>query len=248
MRSRPYAQEMLRVFNNLASAWTVGHPLLPTTRRPGARCSSSSAPIAACAGASTPTSSRPRPRHTEHPGDPGREVALALVGRKGRDFFIAAASTCATRKSALPEREVGARPGHREHLHQGVPGPGRQLGVPRLQRVPLRDLAEAWSWSACCRSRNSPAGKAGATRRRRLPVRAVAGDAARDAVPSHVRAGQPRAAGIVGDRTRRPHDRHGRGTSNAKEMVDRLTLYMNRVRQAAITSEIIEIVAGAQAT
>ncbi len=25
---------------------------------------------------------------TEHPGDPGREVALALVGRKGRDFFM----------------------------------------------------------------------------------------------------------------------------------------------------------------
>ena len=35
-------------------------------------------------------------------------------------------------------------------------------------------------------------------------------------------------------------------TRNAKEMVDRLTLYMNKVRQAAITREIIEIVAGAQ--
>jgi F-type H+-transporting ATPase subunit gamma len=37
-------------------------------------------------------------------------------------------------------------------------------------------------------------------------------------------------------------------TRNAKEMVDRLTLYMNKVRQASITREIIEIVAGAQAT
>jgi F-type H+-transporting ATPase subunit gamma len=35
-------------------------------------------------------------------------------------------------------------------------------------------------------------------------------------------------------------------TRNAKEMVDRLTLYMNKVRQASITREIIEIVAGAQ--
>jgi F-type H+-transporting ATPase subunit gamma len=34
-------------------------------------------------------------------------------------------------------------------------------------------------------------------------------------------------------------------TRNAREMVDRLTLYMNKVRQAAITREIIEIVAGA---
>jgi F-type H+-transporting ATPase subunit gamma len=31
-------------------------------------------------------------------------------------------------------------------------------------------------------------------------------------------------------------------------MVDRLTLYMNKVRQAAITREIIEVVSGAQAT
>jgi len=36
-------------------------------------------------------------------------------------------------------------------------------------------------------------------------------------------------------------------TNNASEMIDRLTLYMNKVRQAAITKEIIEIVSGAGA-
>jgi F-type H+-transporting ATPase subunit gamma len=36
-------------------------------------------------------------------------------------------------------------------------------------------------------------------------------------------------------------------TRNAGDLIDRLTLHMNRVRQAAITTEIIEIVAGAQA-
>jgi F-type H+-transporting ATPase subunit gamma len=36
-------------------------------------------------------------------------------------------------------------------------------------------------------------------------------------------------------------------TSNASEMIDSLTLTMNRVRQAAITKEIIEIVSGAAA-
>ncbi|MGC9158118.1 MAG: F0F1 ATP synthase subunit gamma [Terracidiphilus sp.] len=36
-------------------------------------------------------------------------------------------------------------------------------------------------------------------------------------------------------------------TSNASEMIDALTLHMNRVRQAAITKEIIEIVSGAAA-
>jgi F-type H+-transporting ATPase subunit gamma len=37
-------------------------------------------------------------------------------------------------------------------------------------------------------------------------------------------------------------------TNNAREMIDNLTLYMNRVRQAAITREIIEVVSGAAAT
>ncbi len=36
-------------------------------------------------------------------------------------------------------------------------------------------------------------------------------------------------------------------TKNAKDMIERLTLYANRVRQAAITKEIIEVVSGAQA-
>jgi F-type H+-transporting ATPase subunit gamma len=36
-------------------------------------------------------------------------------------------------------------------------------------------------------------------------------------------------------------------TSNAAEMIENLTLYMNRVRQASITKEIIEVVSGALA-
>lgn len=36
-------------------------------------------------------------------------------------------------------------------------------------------------------------------------------------------------------------------TTNAGEMIERLTLYMNRVRQASITREIIEVVSGASA-
>ncbi len=37
-------------------------------------------------------------------------------------------------------------------------------------------------------------------------------------------------------------------TNNAAEMIDQLTLHLNRVRQAAITREIIEVVSGAAAT
>jgi F-type H+-transporting ATPase subunit gamma len=38
-----------------------------------------------------------------------------------------------------------------------------------------------------------------------------------------------------------------KASSNAKEVIDSLTLHMNRVRQAAITKEIIEVVSGAAA-
>jgi F-type H+-transporting ATPase subunit gamma len=36
-------------------------------------------------------------------------------------------------------------------------------------------------------------------------------------------------------------------SSNAADMIEKLTLYMNRVRQASITKEIIEVVSGAAA-
>jgi F-type H+-transporting ATPase subunit gamma len=36
-------------------------------------------------------------------------------------------------------------------------------------------------------------------------------------------------------------------TKNSGEMISSLTLYMNKVRQAAITREIIEVVSGAEA-
>jgi F-type H+-transporting ATPase subunit gamma len=36
-------------------------------------------------------------------------------------------------------------------------------------------------------------------------------------------------------------------SKNAAEVIDSLTLHMNKVRQAAITREIIEVVSGAQA-
>jgi F-type H+-transporting ATPase subunit gamma len=36
-------------------------------------------------------------------------------------------------------------------------------------------------------------------------------------------------------------------TSNASDMIDRLTLDMNRARQAGITKELMEIVGGAEA-
>ncbi|MBA3272180.1 MAG: ATP synthase F1 subunit gamma, partial [Acidobacteria bacterium] len=89
LRSRPYAQEMLRVFNNLASRTDqTRHALLQ--EKPGGRtllivvtadrglAGSFNANV--IKGAAEFIATQPR--------DPGREIALALVGRKGRDFFM----------------------------------------------------------------------------------------------------------------------------------------------------------------
>ena len=57
-------------------------------------------------------------------------------------------------------------------------------------------------------------------------------------------AGLPRAARVGGRRARRAHDGDGRGDAQRERDGRSLTLYMNKVRQAAITREIIEIVSG----
>ena len=59
--------------------------------------------------------------------------------------------------------------------------------------------------------------------------------------------GVPGAAGVGGGRARRAHDGDGRGHKNATDVIEQLTLYMNKMRQASITREIIEVVSGAQA-
>ena len=70
-----------------------------------------------------------------------------------------------------------------------------------------------------------------------------------DAHPAPCRsAGLPRAARV--ERRvllRGADDGDGFRSRNASEMIDQLTLYMNKVRQAAITREIIEVVSGAGA-
>jgi len=57
-----------------------------------------------------------------------------------------------------------------------------------------------------------------------------------------------RDAGIVRGGIRGTHDGDGIGDENAGEVIQGLTLHMNKVRQAAITREIIEIVSGASST
>src|SRR6188472_3561137 len=91
VKSRPYAKEMLRVFNNLATRTeNTSHPLLNDDPESGRALLIVITADRGLAGSFNTNVAKAALQFTlEQPKDPqGRDVALALVGRKGRDFFM----------------------------------------------------------------------------------------------------------------------------------------------------------------
>lgn len=248
VRSRPYAQEMLRVFNSLASRVEPGaHPLL-TDDPQAARTLLVviSADRGLCGSFNTNVIKTTAQYITDHPADPGREVALALVGRKGRDFFQ-------RRGFDVKYEEVGlfqnvkwahaqaiANTCIKEFLGPDVSSVylvynefrsviAQRVVVERLLPIPRLETAAGSQVDYLFEP--SPA------------------ELLDTLLPFHVAVQVNRALleSSAAEHAARMTAMDA-ATRNAKEMVDRLTLYMNKVRQAAITREIIEIVAGAQAT
>jgi F-type H+-transporting ATPase subunit gamma len=249
VRSRPYAQEMLRVFNSLATRVDpAAHPLLmddPQAAR--TLLVVISADRGLCGSFNTNVIKTTAQYITEHPTDPGREVALALVGRKGRDFFQ-------RRGFDVKYEEVG--------LFQNVKWAHAQAIANTCIREFLGpDVSSVYLVYNEFRSVISQR----VVVERLLPIPKLAAGPAVEGVdhlfepspmallnallPFHVAVQVNRALleSSAAEHAARMTAMDA-ATRNAKEMVDRLTLYMNKVRQAAITREIIEIVAGAQAT
>jgi F-type H+-transporting ATPase subunit gamma len=256
VRSRPYAQEMLRVFNSLATRVDpAAHPLLmddPHAAR--TLLVVISADRGLCGSFNTNVIKTTAQYITEHPTDPGREVALALVGRKGRDFFQ-------RRGFDVKYEEVGlfqnvkwahaqaiANTCIREFLGPDVSSVylvynefrsviSQRVVVERLLPIPKLDQTQGLP--------AEPSAKAGVDHLfEPSPMELL-----NALLPFHVAVQVNRALleSSAAEHAARMTAMDA-ATRNAKEMVDRLTLYMNKVRQAAITREIIEIVAGAQAT
>jgi len=256
VRSRPYAQEMLRVFNSLATrVESSAHPLLmddPHAAR--TLLVVISADRGLCGSFNTNVIKTTAQYITEHPTDPGREVALALVGRKGRDFFQ-------RRGFDVKYEEVGlfqnvkwahaqaiANTCIKEFLGPDVSSVylvynefrsviSQRVVIERLLPIPKLDEAQGRPADA--------AAKAGVDHLfEPSPMELL-----NALLPFHVAVQVNRALleSSAAEHAARMTAMDA-ATRNAKEMVDRLTLYMNKVRQAAITREIIEIVAGAQAT
>jgi F-type H+-transporting ATPase subunit gamma len=191
---------------------------------------------------------------TDHPVEPGREVALALVGRKGRDFFMrrgfdvryeevglfqnvkwahaqAIANTCIKEFLGPDVSSVYLVYNEFRSVMSQRVVVERLLPIPKLPGVDGTTAGAPAVGGAEYLFEPSP----GVLLETLLPFH-VAVQVNRALLESSAAEHAARMTAMDA------------ATRNAKEMVDRLTLYMNKVRQAAITREIIEIVAGAQAT
>ena len=257
LRSRPYAHEMLRVFNNLATRVDASkHPLLNDDPESGRTLLIViTADRGLCGSFNTNIVKSALQFTLEHPRTKdGAEVALALVGRKGRDFFM-------RRGFDVKYEEVGLFQNPKWSHAQAIAksaideflGPdissvylvynefrsviSQRVVVEKLLPIPRLNEAEQKTTGASAEA----------------PIEYLfepdPETLLRTLLPLHVSVQVARALleSSAAEHAARMQSMDS-ATRNAKEMVDRLTLYMNKVRQAAITREIIEVVSGAQAT
>lgn len=257
VRSRPYAQEMLRVFNSLATRVDpAAHPLLQDDpQRARTLLVVISADRGLCGSFNTNVIKTTAQYIAEHPASPGHEVALALVGRKSRDFFN-------RRGFDVKYEEVGLFQNVQWSHAQAIAntcikeflGPDvssvylvyNEFRSVISQRVVVERLLPIPKLPA---SAETAAGKEHEVQGADYLFEPAPGQLLETLLPFHVAVQVNRALleSSAAEHAARMTAMDA-ATRNAKEMVDRLTLYMNKVRQAAITREIIEIVAGAQAT
>ena len=264
LRSRPYAKEMLRVFNNLATRVDAGkHPLLNDDPESGRTLLIViSADRGLCGSFNTNIVKSALQFTLEHPkSKDGAEVALALVGRKGRDFFM-------RRGFDVKYEEVGlfqnVKWSHAQAIAQTAIteflGPdissvylvynefrsviSQRVVIEKLLPIPRLRPEDTDSGATARQTPDASATSAVDYLFEPDPEQLLS-----TLLPLHVAVQVQRALleSSAAEHAARMQSMDS-ATRNAKEMVDRLTLYMNKVRQAAITREIIEVVSGAQAT
>ena len=257
LKSRPYAQEMLRVFNNLATRTDhAAHPLLnddPLAAR--TLLIVITADRGLCGSFNTNVAKAALQFTIDQPKSPdGRDVAMALVGRKARDFFQRRGFDVLYEEIGLFQNvkwshaQAIASTAIKEFLGPDVSSVylvynefksviSQRVVIEKLLPIPRLNEAEGTATGA----------SASAATDYLFEPRPE--DLLNTLLPMHVAVQVNRALleSSAAEHAARMQSMDS-ATRNAKEMVDRLTLYMNKVRQAAITREIIEVVSGAQAT
>jgi F-type H+-transporting ATPase subunit gamma len=289
LKSRPYAKEMLRVFNNLATRTeNAAHPLLNDDPESGRALlivitadrglagsfNTNVAKMALQFALEQPTLRQAQGGPEQSRGakdDKGRDVAMALVGRKGRDFFMRRGFDVLYEEVGLFQNvkwshaQAIAQTAIKEFLGPDISSVylvynefksvmTQRVVIEKLLPIPRLNEAEAANNASA-----SAPDQSGATARQAADASASEAvdylfepdpkELLNTLLPLHVAVQVQRALleSSAAEHAARMQSMDS-ATKNAKEMVERLTLYMNKVRQAAITREIIEVVSGAQAT
>jgi F-type H+-transporting ATPase subunit gamma len=251
--ARPFAQRMLRVLNGLVSRvdqsahpllrvpepGSGGRPLLIVITADRGLCGSFNSNVIKAAN-----------QFIETDGDQGRHIALGLIGRKGRDFFrrrgydvsyeqvnvfakLTFADAVAIADRAIQAFTAGEASSVYLVYNEFKSVMTQRVVIERLLPIPrleAKDLGEAGP-SVEYLYEPSPE------------------EIFRDLIPRHVHVQVYRALleSAAAEHAARMTAMDA-ATRNSAEMIENLTLYMNKVRQAAITREIIEVVSGAAAT
>ena len=247
--ARPFARLMQRVLSDLAARTGVAaaHPLLAPPAAPDA-------PIllfvvTADKGLCGSFNSNLVRQAATFTAEPGRKTALGLVGRKGRDFFVRRGADVrfelvnlfndlryghaeAMAGIAIEQYTSGAASGVSILYNEFKSVLQQQVVVDQVLPVPPLEASDEEGGAALADYLFEP------------PAEKIFSDL----LPHHVEtqffhallesAAAEHAARMTA---------MDAATRNAGEMIDGLTLHMNKVRQAAITRELIEVVSGAEA-
>jgi F-type H+-transporting ATPase subunit gamma len=255
-QARPFANEMLRVLNSLATRVdSAAHPLLDERKVPRADGKALLFVITAdrglCGSFNTNAIKGAGSFIVENPA---REVALGLIGRRGRDYF-------ARRGFEVRYEQVNLfqalQYSHAQRIAEAAVEAfttgqvdsvylvynefrsviSQRIVVERLLPIPRLDIEAP-----------SGAHNAGMTPPVDYLYEPTPEELFTTLIPRHVEVQvfrallESNAAFYAAQMTAMDS-----ASRNAAEMIDQLTLYMNKVRQAAITREIIEVVSGAGA-
>jgi F-type H+-transporting ATPase subunit gamma len=246
VNARPFAEEALRVLRGLAARTDASaHPLLAIREEKTALVFVLTADKGLCGSFNT---NIVKAAGQEILSRPGRRVTLGLIGRRGRDFF---------RRRGYPI--VYERVNFFQHL--------RFEDAMAIADVAIEEYTDAKADAVyVVYNEFKSVLQQRVVTEKLLPIpRADLNDAApparvdyiyepnthdlfRQMLPGHVRIQVWRSLleSAAAENAARMTAMDA-ATKNATDMIDALTLYMNKVRQAGITREIIEVVSGAQA-
>jgi F-type H+-transporting ATPase subunit gamma len=247
--ARPFAQRMLKVLNGLVMRVDqdahpllrippqgTGRPLLIVITADRGLCGSFNSNVIKAAG-----------QFILHEA-PGRDVALGLIGRKGRDFFrrrgfdvryetigifqrLTFGEAVDIADAAIDEFISGRASSVYLVYNEFKSVMSQRIVVERLLPIPRLESDDAAGPTVDYLYEPTPE------------------EIFRDLLPRHVQIQiyrallESNAAFFAAQMTAMDA-----ATRNSADMLENLTLYMNKVRQAAITREIIEVVSGAAAT